>query len=258
MSPVACPVCGKINVSKNGKTRSGTQRYICNNKQCTVKSFIQYYTYKGCQPTIDNMIIDMAANGSGIRDIARVLKISTQKVLDTLKKQETSISKVNRNYITGIDPSTIGVDIVLWEQIEGAEVDEMWSFVQNKDNQRWLWLAIDHNTRVVLAYTFGKRTDEVFRELKSLLEPFGITRFYTDDWGSYKRNLDAEQHTIGKKYTQGIERKNLTFRTRIKRLCRKTICFSKSVKMHDIVIGLVINILEFGWSFIKHSHTCRT
>ncbi|NLP26816.1 MAG: hypothetical protein GX365_05665, partial [Clostridiales bacterium] len=36
-------------------------------------------------------------------------------------------------------------------------------------------------------------------------------------------------------------------RTRIKRLTRKSICFSKSKEMHDIVIGLVINILEFGW-----------
>jgi len=51
---------------------------------------------------------------------------------------------------------------------------------------------------------------------------------------------------VGKKYTQAIERKNLALRTRIKRLCRRTICFSKSVAMRDIVVGLVINILEFG------------
>jgi insertion element IS1 protein InsB len=138
---------------------------------------------------------------------------------------------------------------VLWEQIEAAELDEMWSFVQNKGNQRWLWLAIDHNTHTVLAYTFGKRKDVVFKKLKALLEPFGISTFYTDDWGSYERNLNPESHVVGKRNTQAIERKNLTLRTRIKRLCRKTICFSKSVIVHDIVVGLVINILEFGWSF---------
>ena len=139
------------------------------------------------------------------------------------------------------------VGIVMWGQVESAELDEMWSFVQNKGNQRWLWLAIDHNTHTILAYTFGQRKDRVFRELKSLLAPFGITTFYTDDWGSYERNLNPEQHSIGKRNTQVIERKSLTLRTRIKRLCRKTICFSKSVIMHDIVIGLVINILDFGW-----------
>ena len=139
--------------------------------------------------------------------------------------------------------------MIFWEQIESAELDEMWSFVKKKENQRWLWLAIDHNTHTVLAYTFGQRKDKVFKELKSLLEPFGISTFYKDDWGSYERNLDPEQHIVGKRNTQAIERKNLTLRTRIKRLCRKTICCSKSIIMHDIVVGLVINILEFGWTY---------
>jgi len=82
--------------------------------------------------------------------------------------------------------------------------------------------------------------------------------FYTNDWGSYERNLDAAKHIITKKNTQAIERKNLTLRTRIKRLCCKTICFSKSVKMHDIVIGLVINILEFGWCLTTVNQLVRT
>jgi len=100
----------------------------------------------------------------------------------------------------------------------------------------------------VLAYVLGKRQDEVFLELKGLLEPFGITRFYTDDWGAYERHLDTEQHMIGKRNTQKIERKHLTLRTRIKRLARKTICFSKLKEMPDIVIGLFVNRYEFGLS----------
>ena len=127
-----------------------------------------------------------------------------------------------------------------------AEIDEMWSFVGSKKNQRWLWHAIDHQTGDVLAYVFGERKDVVFRELKKLLKPFGIQHFYTDDWGSYERNISPKQHTISKRNTQLIERKHLTLRIRIKRLARKTICFSKLEKMHDIVIGLFINRYEFG------------
>jgi insertion element IS1 protein InsB len=144
-----------------------------------------------------------------------------------------------------------------YHEVYEAELDEMWSFVQCKENQRWLWLAIDHETHAVLAYTFGKREDKVFKTLKTLLQPFGISMFYTDDWGSYERNIEPEKHTISKKNTQSIERKNLTLRTRIKRLCRKTICFSKSEIMHDTVIGLVINILEFGLVF-HNFKLCRT
>ena len=79
-----------------------------------------------------------------------------------------------------------------------------------------------------------------------MLQPFGIVHFYTDAAGVYKRHLPAAGHTIGKVHTQQIERKHLTLRTRIKRRARNTICFSKSVLMHDIVIGLFVNRYEFG------------
>jgi len=69
----------------------------------------------------------------------------------------------------------------------------MWSFVGKKDCQRWLWHAIHHQTGTVLAYAFGTREDEVFLKLKKLLSPFGITRFYTDDWGAYKRHLEKKE-----------------------------------------------------------------
>ncbi len=137
----------------------------------------------------------------------------------------------------------VAVEVV---RVDEAEVDEMWSFVGKKEYQRWLWHAIDHCSGQVLAYVLGEHKDEVFLKLKRLLEPFGITRFYTDDWGAYQRHLEAEKHKIGKQNTQKIERKHLTWRTRIKRLARKTICFSKKVQMHDIVIGLFVNRYEFG------------
>jgi insertion element IS1 protein InsB len=122
----------------------------------------------------------------------------------------------------------------------------MWSFVQSKTQQRWLWHAIDHHSGSVLAYVLASHEDEAFLQLKRLLEPFGIMQFYTDGWGAYERHLDPRLHTVSKRNTQRIERKHLTLRTRIKRLARKTICFSKSIVMHDVVIGLFINRFEFG------------
>jgi insertion element IS1 protein InsB len=125
------------------------------------------------------------------------------------------------------------------------ELDEQWSFVGNKSNQRWLWLAINHHNSEVLAYTFGDRTDATCHQLEQLLSPFNITKYFTDGLGAYQRLLPTEQHEEGKRNTQKIERKFLTFRTRIKRLARKTICFSKSEFLHDTVIGLFINKFEF-------------
>ncbi len=68
------------------------------------------------------------------------------------------------------------------EGIEEAELDEMWSYVGKKANQRGLWYAIDRLTGKVLAYAFGQRKDKVFMKLKKLLEPFGIKKYCTDGW----------------------------------------------------------------------------
>ena len=137
------------------------------------------------------------------------------------------------------------VDVVI-QRVEDAAVDARWSYVGKKRAPRWLWHAIDHRSGPVLAYVLGRRKDEVFLKLKGLLEPFGITKYYTDYWGAYTRHLDADAHQPGKHNTQQIERTHLTLRTRIKRLMRKTICFSRSTQMHDIVIGLFVNRYEFG------------
>ncbi|AHA65843.1 Transposase [Shigella dysenteriae 1617] len=68
---------------------------------------------------------------------------------------------------------------------------------------------------------------ETCRELLALLTPFNIGMITSDDWASYGREVPKDKHLTGKIFTQRIERNNLTLRTRIKRLARKTICFSR-------------------------------
>ena len=98
----------------------------------------------------------------------------------------------------------------------------------------------------MLAYVLADHKDQALVELKALLAPFGIQTFYTDGWGAYTRLLNEDEHQVGKSNTPKIERKHLTLRTRIKRLTRKSICFSKSEWLHDVVIGLFIHRYEFG------------
>jgi insertion element IS1 protein InsB len=129
-----------------------------------------------------------------------------------------------------------------------AELDERWSDVGKKANQRWLWHAIDPHSGQVWAYVFGQRKDRVLLHLHAVLEPFGSTRFYPDGWGAYKRHMDPEPQEVGKPHTQTIESKPIKLRTRIKRLVRRTLCFSKTTTLHDLVTGLFINRYEFGLS----------
>mgnify|MGYP003590322049 FL=1 len=129
-----------------------------------------------------------------------------------------------------------------------CEMDEQWSFVGHKKQQRWLWYAWQPHLKTVLAYELGTRADETLARLLILLSAFKIRVYCTDGWEAYSRLLPADQHLVTKRYTQSIERQNLNFRTRIKRLARKTLCFSKSVEIHDKVIGAFINRMFFNSS----------
>jgi insertion element IS1 protein InsB len=240
---VRCPHCQSDQIVKRGKTARGTQRYLCQNILCAKGSFLLDYCNRGCVPEVKHLIIDMSLNASGVRDTARSLQISTNTVLHELRKKAAVLESVNTGLLRTLHSTETTVNI---ERAGEAEMDEMWSFVGKKGHQRWLWHAIDHHTGAVLAYVFGRRKDEVFLRLKALLEPFGLTRYFTDHWGAYTRHLESDVHSPGKRNTQNIERKHLTLRTRIKRLVRKTICFSKSTQMHDIVIGLFVNRYAFG------------
>ena len=126
-----------------------------------------------------------------------------------------------------------------------AEADEFWSYIGNKGNQRWTWYAIERKSGIILAWHNGRRTDESCACLMNKLSVFPIKYYYTDNWSSYSKYIPSHKHIIGKDNTWKIERKNLNFRTHIKRLNRKTICFSKNEKIHDNVIGMYINRYYF-------------
>ena len=76
-----------------------------------------------------------------------------------------------------------------------------------------------------------------------------ITAIYSDNNFAYHDVIPVHTHHTGKINTQKIERKHLYFRTRLKRLTRKTIYFSKSLSMHNILLGLLIIVAEFGCQF---------
>ena len=237
---VHCPYCKSEDVQKHGKTGQEKQRYICCAVNCH-KTFLLDYTYPGCTQNIQETILNMVLNSSGIRDIGRVLSLSTHTVIKAIKKTASKLIKTNWEKLKNL----MDDDLVVVLPVE-VELDEQWSFVGSKAHQRWLWVAIDHHTSEILAFVFGKRKDCVLLKLKKLLSRFNVKSYFTDGLGAYQRLLDKNKHTASKRFTQRIERKFLTLRTHIKRLARKTICFSKSEMMHDTIIGLYINRHEFG------------
>ena len=87
---IKCPHCGSTKIIKSGKSTTGAQRYLCQNTECERKTFMQDYRYRACETGMTKRIIEMAVNASGIRDTARVLKISKNTVISRLKKKKVN------------------------------------------------------------------------------------------------------------------------------------------------------------------------
>jgi insertion element IS1 protein InsB len=87
LMPVRCPQCHSDQVIKGGVTKAGKQRYRGQHANCPRYSFVLDPSYQGHVPEVKEQIIDMALNGSGIRDTTRVLKISPTTVINELKKR---------------------------------------------------------------------------------------------------------------------------------------------------------------------------
>ncbi len=97
----------------------------------------------------------------------------------------------------------------------------------------------------MIAPVFGPRTKKTLMRLMALLAPVNIVIYMTDGWRSYEKTLAGKLHVVSKRYTQRIERHNLNLRQHLARLTRKTLSFSKSIEIHDRVIGYYLNIHHY-------------
>nr|BAT23176.1 transposase [Klebsiella sp. D5050] len=96
-----------------------------------------------------------------------------------------------------------------------------------------------------VAHVFGERTLATLERLLELLSVFDVVVWMTDGWPLYESRLKGKLHVISKRYTQRIERHNLNLRQHLARLGRKSLSFSKSVELHDKVIGHYLNIKHY-------------
>jgi insertion element IS1 protein InsB len=122
----------------------------------------------------------------------------------------------------------------------------MGASVAQKTNPRWRWHALEHRRGQVWASVLGRRQDTGCLARQALWAPWGITRFDPAGGGAYERPSTPEQPVVGKQHTQKIASKPINRRTRIQRLVRRTMCFSTTTTLPDLVVGLFINRYEFG------------
>jgi IS1 family transposase/transposase-like protein len=204
---VRCPHGHSEPIVTRGKTHRGTPRTLGQNTACTKGSVLLDYRNRGCVPEVKHPIIDMSLNASGVRDTARVRHMSTETVLHDLRQQEAALESLHTAVRRTRTPEDSVVDVA---RAGEAAMDARWSFVGKTHEPRWWWHALDHGTGAVWADVFGRRKDEVCLQLKALLEPCGLPRYYTAHGGAYTRHLEPDVQSPGQRHMQHIERTHLT------------------------------------------------
>lgn len=227
---MTCPTCGSHDISKNGTTRRGKQNYKC--RDCG-RQFVEDPQWKPKDKNTFSMIELLLLEKMPLAGIARVTKVSESWLQDYVNQFYRGVSK--------------RVDVV--PKAKGklkVQMDELWSFVDSKDDKQWVWIALDVDTREVVGCYIGDRTRRSAKRLWQSMPAVyrQCATVYTDYWESYVGVIPSNRHrAVGKDsgLTSYIERFNNTMRQRVSRLVRKTLSFSKIQRNH---IGAIWNFIH--------------
>ena len=226
-----CPSCGSTQIINNGKIHNRKDKYEC--KKCNyqfVKNPSKRIVTQQEKDLIDKLLLERIS----LRGIARLVDISWRWL---------------QNYVNN-KFSQIPQQVKVLEKPRGKlviECDEMWSFVNSKNNEYWVWLAIDKSTREIVGCFVGDRSrksaEKLWQSLPTVYRESAVA--YTDFWEAYKTVIPLSRHRPVPKssgQTNHVERLNSTFRQRISRLVHKSLSFSKKLNNH---IGAI-------WYFTHH------
>nr|WP_238549260.1 IS1 family transposase [Acaryochloris marina] len=228
---MTCPNCRSQNVVKNGRIHNGKQNHKC--KTCG-RQFVEAPQQKRIDSSTKGLIDKLLLEKIPLAGIARVCDVSESWLQEYVNCKYEAV------------PRTVNISSKKRGRLT-LQCDEMWSFVNDKSNKQWIWLALDVITREIVGVYVGARSKQGARQLWNSLP--GIYRqcavAYTDFWDAYGCVFPKQRHqAVGKETGQTcyIERFNCTMRQRVSRLVRKTLSFSKKLENH---IGAI-------WMFVHH------
>jgi insertion element IS1 protein InsB len=230
-----CPRCQSSKDTKNGPIHNGKQHHQC--QDCGrqfVACFEQSLIADDTRALIERLLVERIS----LRGICRAVGVSLKWLLGFLVQCTEAL------------PAHLHVQLVTCHgdvmiQRLAVEADEMSSFVHKKATKQWIWIAMDPETRQVLAFHVGDRSRQSAKPLWAKI-PQAYRQhatFYTDQYIVYEGVIPAAQHRAISKLarnTNHIERFNNTLRQRVSRLVRETLSFSKTLANHIGAIKMFI------------------
>ena len=227
---MTCPTCGSHDISKNGTTRRGKQNYKC--RDCG-RQFVEAPQWQPKSKDTFGLVNLLLLEKIPLAGIARVTQVSESWLQRYVNDVYAAVAQT-----ASVIPKAKGKLAV--------QMDELWSFVDDKGHKQWVWLAMDADTREIVGCHIGDRSRASAMALWQSLPAVyrQCTKVYTDYWSAYETVIPRKRHfAVGKDsgLTSYIERLNNTLRQRIARLVRKTLSFSKKLENHIGAIWMFIH-----------------
>lgn len=231
-----CPHCGSQKLVKNGHDYKGSQKYHC--KSCNRYGTLQ--AQRGYSHQVRDQVKRALVERVSLRGIERIFALSRRTVSRWLQQWVQHLPTVSNSLLP------VQVEDVL-------ELDELWSFVRSKAQERWVWLALCRRTRQVVAYWVGDRSEaSAVRLWRQIPNEYVHCASFSDRWAAYQHVFDVRRHRMVDKaegQTAHVERWFNTLRQRLARFTRKTLSFSKRDDLH---VGLLhLFILDYNFSCIS-------
>ena len=222
-----CPSCKRTHTKKNGHTHNGKQNHYCH---ACGRQFVEKPEQILISFAQRDRIRKLLLERIPLRGICRVEGVSLRWLLGFMVDLYDQLPD-DLNF--HVEEEADELIICTFE----SEIDEMLSFVGNKANKQWISIALDVNSRQVVAFHVGDRSGQSAKALwKAIPECYRQhATFYTDGWCAYEGVIPDHQHRVVNKQrriTNHIERFNCTVRQRVSRLVRKSLSFSKKLANH--------------------------
>ena len=144
-----CPHCNSKEICKNGHDYKGTQKYHCH--RC--KRYGTLNASKGYGEKEKELILRTYQERASMRGVERIFGTARQTLARWIREKAARLPALEATLLAA-QPDDL------------LELDELWSFVRTKRNQRWLWIALCRRTRQVVAYFVGDRSADSCRALR--------------------------------------------------------------------------------------------
>ncbi len=173
-----CRQCRSHNVIKHGRDKRGVQRFLCHDCHATFQKLEDDRSYT---EDFKSQVLASYHERASMRGVSRIFGISRETLNGWLKKAK------NLPPLTApLRPATEG-DVL--------ELDELWSFVHQRKNKKWVWMALCRRTRQIVAFAVGDRSEVTCRRLWQRI-PLAYRRglCFTDFWDAYGKVIPEDQH----------------------------------------------------------------